>query len=598
MAGPWEFEAREIGAAELKSFLRMVCIALLVGAWCLSAPLYGADQSSINAAIQRGRAYLQTHVKSYRGGEKSLAAYALLKTGSNKRAPEIEEAIQAALKEAEFYQPGQEPPGADQPYAHREFAYTVPCHLFLFEAADPVEFKPQIAALSQFLWEQQEPNGSWCYVNYPAPDPGDTSQLQFALLGLWAAARADIDVPGQAFQKAAQWLLKTQLSEGGFAYQPVSGVNADQKAYRYSTTLGGVSSLLLVRYLYFPGVPFGENAPVSDGSKSTKPGKKFGVLDRLGDEGAQPKGGDRITLNLAGVDKSISRAMKLVDEKFTTEPFYNCHMYVLYSMERAAALLDSDHLGSHDWFAEASDAILRYQLADGSWNDFNGSGPSTSFALLCLSKATSKIVGRTPEKTVGGGLLSGARGLPGDLSKLQVKDGQASERKSLGTVDDLLADLEKTSEISVKDVQEAVLETVNLDDPQQLVGAIERLRRLAGDPRADVRRTALWAMGRTGDVRLAPLLIAALSDEDAGVIREASYGLAILSRKPAGLVNDKGKAIPIEPLEGLDEEAEEDQEREALRAWQTSAIPAWKSWYLSVRPYDERDDRQQLQKKR
>jgi len=61
-----------------------------------------------------------------------------------------------------------------------------------------------------------------------------------------------------------------------------------------------------------------------------------------------------------------------------------------------------------------------------------------------------------------------------------------------------------------------------------------RLRKLASDSRVEVRRTALWALGRSGDISTAKLLIEGLADPDITVAREASLGLCILSRRPEG----------------------------------------------------------------
>jgi hypothetical protein len=324
--------------------------------------------------------------------------------------------------------------------------------------------------------------------------------------------------------------------------------------------------------------------------------KRFGVLERMQDEQGRQQQAGAISIPVATLDKGVTRAMRLIDNRFSTSaPFQT---YLLYAMERAAALLDSDTLGKHDWYAEASNELVRLQLADGSWNDQAGPVPATSFAILCLSRATANTLNKPPGKKVGGGLLAGARGLPDDLSKLQLKDGQAVERKSKGAVDDLLAELEKSQNVSVAEIQQSLLESVNLDDPGQLVGQIDRLRRLADDPRAEVRRTVLWAMGRSGEIRLAPYLIRGLKDVDVGVIREASFGLTVLSRKPTGIVDDKGKTVPVDPLDGLDEDASDEARQTHLERWIARAEGAWKKWYLSVRPYDERDDRLQLQRKK
>jgi len=182
--------------------------------------------------------------------------------------------------------------------------------------------------------------------------------------------------------------------------------------------------------------------------------------------------------------------------------------------------------------------------------------------------------------------------LPEDLDSLKLQDGAVETRKKHGPVDNLLADLEKSSEARVLEIQEAVVEAVQLDRPQELIGQVDRLRRLATDKRVEVRRTAMWALGRTGSVSVAPVLIRGLSDPDVAVNREASLALVILSRRPQGC------GLPLDPLEGLEETADDADQAAHLRVWRETSARAWNEWYLKVRPYEERDDRTSLIRKR
>lgn len=556
----------------------------------MTADLRAAEDAAVNAAIQKGRAYLGSKLDGAAGGQKSLAAYALVKTGTDKADPRIQGAVAATLKAVQdHYSPG-------KPRFGHEFAYTVATHMFLLEAVDPELYEPELTALAGYMIEHQQGNGSWYYSisqsQAPLEEGSDSSQTQFALLGLWAAQRAGVEIPSEVWQKAGAWFLRTQREDGSFAYQPDNTLQPQLQEVRPSVTIAGTGSLLLIRHIFYPDSHWGENVvEVATPKKS----KKHGVLDQFRDE--QTKEPPRTAaLPAAALDKGVDRGIKAIVSRFSARSNYQ--LYLFYAMERMAALMDSETIGPYEWYPYASRDLLLSQTADGAWSDNTGDLPATSFAILCLSRATATLLGRAPAKKVGGGLLVGARGLPNDLSKLQLKDGQALERKSKGEVDDLLAELEKVQDVSVGDVQKAIVESVNLDDPEQLVGEIDRLRRLADDPRAEVRRTALWAIGRTGEIRLAPLLFKALSDVDVDVIQEASYGLTVLSRKPTGIRDDQGQRIPVEPLDGVDEDATDEQRQKHLENWLARAIPAWQKWYLQVRPYDEQDDRQTLKKAR
>lgn len=567
------------------------CLVCLL--WCGTIGSVSADNETpeVKAAIQKGQAYLLSKLEGLSEGQKSLAAYALVKTGAATNDPRIQNAVDAAIKASEeHYSPG-------QPRYGHEFAYTVPCHIFLLEAADPEAHRETIAALAGYLVEHQQANGSWFYSAVPSEEACDTSQTQFALLGLWAANRAGVEIPNSTWQKSGEWLLTSQRSDGAFMYQPWSGATEAQRAAIISTTLSGVGSILVIRYIYYPSVPLGEKLapPVNANDSSAKSKNKFGVLERLEDDQERESGGD-FDIKVSAIDKCVVKSQKYTDQHFADQVLFQ--NYAFYAMERMAALLDTDLIGDHNWYDYASDILLRTQITDGSWSDHSGPVPATSFAILCLSRATAKILNRTPGKQVGGGLMAGARGLPDDLSKLQLKDGQAVERKSKGEVDDLLAELEKTQDVSIAEVQKTLLESVDLDQRDKLVGQLDRLKQLAVDPRADVRQTAIWAIGRSGEVRMAPLLIAALKDVNVDVIREASYGLTVLSRKPSGVTDEKGKLIAVEPLEGLEEDVSDEVRQAHLETWLAVILPAWNKWYSSVRPYEERDDRLQLQKKR
>ena len=92
-----------------------------------------------------------------------------------------------------------------------------------------------------------------------------------------------------------------------------------------------------------------------------------------------------------------------------------------------------------------------------------------------------------------------------------------------------------------------------------------------------------WALGRTGDFDLIPLLLDGLKDPNVDVNIEAEMGLRFVSRKPKGFGNS------ISPLEGLPENAPPEQTLEAANQWRVKAFTTWTEWYKSVRPFEQRD---------
>ena len=79
-----------------------------------------------------------------------------------------------------------------------------------------------------------------------------------------------------------------------------------------------------------------------------------------------------------------------------------------------------------------------------------------------------------------------------------------------------------------------------------------------------LRSVAAWALGRTGDLDVTPLLIAALEDPDDSVVAQARAGLQILSRKLDGYGPPPG----------------------ALPAEKEAAAKRWRAWYDAIRPPD------------
>ena len=544
--------------------------AAILSVWNVTA--WSAEKAAIENALKRSQAYLMKQPMS--GPEGSLAYYALIKSGIDKQHPDVLKQVQEIVAKCrtDGYRPNQ----------HHNYEAGVDA--MLLEAVDPVAHKPQLQMIANFLIARQLPCGGWYYPNEAERmNQGDTSITQYAVLGLWAASRANVDVPIEVWEKTAQWLIQSQCADGGFAYHPAEGPKST-----ITMTAAGSGTMLIIRRELFGNVDFSDTA-----RPGVPPTRRFGVLERTLDEQRPdtPKAKTTPTLPKSSVDKTIKEGVQWSTLHFgerSTE--WVC--YYLYGIERMAALLDTDKIGTHDWYDDGAKELLKRQLPDGSWIDQTRPVPTTALAILFLTKATSTILPK-PKRAVlvGGGLLIGGRGLPENLDAVKVKEGQVAERKLQGRVDSLLADLEKASDAKVEAVQTAVVEMVQLDRPEDLIGQVDRLKKLATDTRVEVRRTAMWALGRTSNISVAPLLIQGLTDNDESVVREASVGLSILSRKPEGC------GLPLDPTEGLKEDASDDERKAHLDKWQKSSANLWQKWYLQVRPYTERDDRTLLKRK-
>jgi hypothetical protein len=563
-------------------------IAVFIGILVISRTgVFAADVAKIDQAVERAKKYLLGQTKTSAAG--SLACYSLIKSGIDKEHPDIQRCVQEVVGKCRStgYVPGS------------HYNYEAGVDAMLLEAADREKYKPQLEMIAQFLIGRQRPHGAWYYqIELGGGDFGDTSITQYAILGLWAASRADVEIPIETWERAGKWLLTTQRRDGGFGYHPTDpkqgGVGNDVLP---TMTVAGTGSLLVIRHVLFrdTAVDEGLRPEVTAAPVSTK---KFGVLDRMVDDKekkAKAKAKANATMSAAAFDKAIKDGMNWTADHFA-EPaaLASYGNYYFYGVERMGALLEVEKIKTHDWYNEGADELLRRQLNDGSWNDSCGAAPATALTILFLTKATASIIHKTPKVravVIGGGLLVGGRGLPDNLDAIKVKEGEITKRKIHGAVDGLLAELEKSSGAKVEEAQEAVVEAIQLDNPEQLIGQVERLKRLATDKRVEVRRTAMWALGRTGNITVAPYLIRGLSDSDDSIAHEASVGLCILSRRPNGC------GLPTDPIEGLSDEASDNQRAKHLEAWRKDSTRGWTEWYMKVRPYDERDDRTQLKPK-
>jgi hypothetical protein len=266
-------------------------------------------------------------------------------------------------------------------------------------------------------------------------------------------------------------------------------------------------------------------------------------------------------------------------------------MYYYYSLERMGALTKVDRLGPVDWFDACAEFLIQQQADNGSWTlgFYDRGGPyhiGTSFGVLFLTRSTAKLLNQLPPADLlGGGLLAGGRGLPDDLSQLELDDGRVETRRPSGPLDELLNELTKVDAGTLLNVQQEIVEKVQLGDRTELIGRTERLLELLKHPDPQIRRTAMWAIGRSDDLTLVRHAVAALMhDPDVDVLVEAHNALCWFSRRPLGF------GVPPHPLHGIAPDATDQQKAAAVQKWRQQAVQAWGRWYLEICPYADRED--------
>lgn len=231
-----------------------------------------------------------------------------------------------------------------------------------------------------FLVKHQA-GGHWRY-----PEKGmDTSNTQYALLGLWAASRCGFEVDPGVWLDSLKWLMGIQERSGRPVRLLVNEVRGD---YRVAWTENARAR----------GFRYQPQRPVT-GSMTTAGMAGMAICQ---DELWPSR---RFTPELRKASRrAIRDALAWMQDNFDVtrnpgEPNGAWLYYYLYGMERAGILARFRFMGRHDWYKEGADFLLAAQRSDGSWFHQDDPQIDTAFAILFLKRSTSRT--RNPVITPG-----------------------------------------------------------------------------------------------------------------------------------------------------------------------------------------------------
>ncbi len=198
-------------------------------------------------------------------------------------------------------------------------------------------------------------------------DDYDHSCSNYGVLGMWAIAQTNYELPCAIWEAFDAAWRRHQLPDGGWCYQVQGSPNDAKNAATMSMTSAGVATLFITQdYLY-------------------------------GERGLKCEG------NL--YDEAIEHGIKWMSENF--EKFKEGHtFYSLYNIERVGVASGRRYFGKVDWYKIGADFIVKSQNADGSWGDTgnthdNANGvPFTSWAVLFLVRGRAPIMMNKLEYTV------------------------------------------------------------------------------------------------------------------------------------------------------------------------------------------------------
>lgn len=240
--------------------------------------------------------------------------------------------------------------------------YDAGCVLMAYKAMGENRPKERVKAITRFLLDTlgngaNQIGARWGYP-FGHQNPAerlhwDLSNTQYAVLGLRAAAQCGEKVPTNVWERIAADTLELQGDYGEFCYRPGTKPTA-------SMTLAGMTIVLICS----------EQLALVKGKEATVR-RLQGALARA--EGWLERNWS-VEANVAPGDDGGSRRW---------------YYYYLYGLERYGSISNKKVVGGHDWYAEASDAVLRRQAEDGSWATEYGEGDAnTCFALIMLKRGS------------------------------------------------------------------------------------------------------------------------------------------------------------------------------------------------------------------
>jgi hypothetical protein len=516
---------------------RTLPIALVVGIVAGSAQ---AQTGPERPAVNKGVAFLKGHVGELKdAGEAAFSALAMLKAEVPKDDPALVATV--ARFAVTFGKDGSYTPetrgGPD--------IYEAAVVVMALMNYDHVDYKSQIDLAAQYVIRKQMANGAW---DYSTRTEGDTSMTQYAILALWTAESAGIVVKPEVWDRAARWFLSVQAAGGSWNYHRDTATWPET----ISMTGAGVGSLMICQR---------QLARHRKGQDLVNP-----LMIPVEDNGEPGVNRYKVKTSDAEINAGIAKGMTWLVKNFqvSTDPIMGqSPYYALYGMERLAALDEKGGtmLDSVRWYDRGLDFVMSTQKANGAWHAQHEDLPNTCWAILFATKAT--IIDMVKIKLrLGGGRLFVGEGLPRDMSDVVFIGNQIVPRPMNGAIEEMLSVLEDAKSMKFESALYGLVAKYQTEGSKVLRPQKDRFRKLLHDREATNRAIGTWALARTDDLDVAPLLIRALLDNDDQVVMEARIGLEFLSRK-------------VEGFGPLDKASPEDKLAAARR---------WRGWFNSIKP--------------
>jgi hypothetical protein len=523
------------------------CATVLVAALCTNLASAGVTPESpeVQKLVNASLAFLERpteEVNAEKLGGKCLRALVFVKAGRPDHA-RVREALEACNKSMQAKVSDQELDVYSNGLAI----------IFLCEYA-PQKYAREIEYFLGRLKARQKPHGGWGYATL---NTGDTSQTQYGALSYWEAHRHGFNVDAGSVDNLADWLMHTQGPDGCWGYQGAIAPG-DEPVPQDERSCSLLAAGLGATYICCDLFGFRPETSEAKSSRDT-PSELPSALRRVEDvaPGGEPKKLHSKRTNPAKIARIMGNAHNWMAKNYQIDIGEKV-FYYLYGLERYKSFqeaFESSDDKSPKWYNDGYEFLAKTQAADGSWSGYCQAQCDTAFAVLFLLRSTQKSI----RAKLGEGMLLAGRGLPTNLNRAKLRNGQLIVDQVHTKVDELLS--------MIDDGNEGVLDDLARDPSQLVVDQVDeksarRLQQLVHGGDATARLLAVRALGRTGNLDYVPTLLYALTDPDHRVVLEARNELRFISRNFDGL--------------GPPDDFTEQQRYQA--------VDAWKKWYKSIRP--------------
>ncbi|MCL2622919.1 MAG: HEAT repeat domain-containing protein [Planctomycetaceae bacterium] len=513
-------------------------LAMVIACACsatLPAQRYTTEHPDVVLAIDKGLAYLEKNgATETRTGGIALAALALVKNGAPENHHIVRQAvakIRSCIKSSREFE-------FDHPIYSASLSAMLICEL------DPHLYQQELAALNFYIQNTQRWDGSWSYMtgnNVNSHPSGDMSMTQNALMAAWSLHHCGHPVSAGMLNRAANFLILAQDNQGQFPYQTTIAQSSGTVSHQgpsLSMTAAGMSGVYICRNMFdLDAGARAANIPSNPAMIQAKPAV-FKKIETEEDRRRRTASADALrgTFSKTRFDQVTRAGNDWLERNYRgtgqSSGWWHYYLYALERYETFRDLAEGASDDSPDWYNWVAYHLITTQKPDGSWSSSSGAVPDTAFSVLVLCRSTRKSVEQHIADPVAGGMMRGGRGLPtsADGDDIVLRDGRIVSLSELQSSQSLLERIDELNAIDEETLLQLARMPARSLQSFLTTDRIQNARVWLNDANVEVRLAAVDLLAKSGDVKNAPALIAALSDPEYAVVEAAHEALKRISR--------------------------------------------------------------------